>query len=727
MSKEEDNNIKEEKKKTKDSGSSSSSSDDKLSPPERVDAKGYLDSYSNQKNTKKSDNDDEIPRLKDLNKPHKNYIDDKSNKTSSYSNEEELGYEEYEEPSDSLLITDMISEDKSTKNVKISLFDDKNKNLAMFLIIIFIPIMLLLLIIIIINGKNPLSSIGSNGEENESIKELKNKISEVKSSFTSEYGVSIDEKLILATLIAYQDNDKYSSEDMDVSKIELLAKYQIITKTKCNYDSSTIRKIASNDKKVLFGSEEKNYKCDSSSKEETYETSTERGDYSDDNSGGVYYWNLIDGDFITDYYSDFVYSEGSNQKKDEKKIHSIVEDIYDFYEIMPDDESTDNTCGIVYAECPGVTVNGYGTYDLETYVTGVLNAEFGVLGDSEEMMKAAAIAIRSFTLGRTNNCSQSIASSEGAQVFSNSSKYAQIAKDTEGVVLTYNDKVITAPYSALDKQHCDSIYMDNGVKTCKVKNETWFGSGKYYEITVPYSALPDYVGGYHHTGMAVWAVYYYAKQKGYKADQLLKMSYGEDIKLSRLSGSAGSANNTCGNSEYVSSDGIKFEAKHYDIAGTTEGLGSAFNFGASNVSQCPWYAKYRAIEIVGSSSLSSDLKEKAKAVLLAASGNGRDWYGGTNSTLSYFEYSNDVTKPKPGALIAWDKYAHDYGHVAIIEKVNADGTVVISEGWNRFGADSGNSINSIRIWTRTLTIDQIKTYLGTGKFIGYTYLLSHKK
>ena len=95
--------------------------------------------------------------------------------------------------------------------------------------------------------------------------------------------------------------------------------------------------------------------------------------------------------------------------------------------------------------------------------------------------------------------------------------------------------------------------------------------------------------------------------------------------------------------------------------------------------------------------------------------------------MSYFKYTSDVTKPMAGSIVSWQRNSHNYGHVGIVEKVNSDGTVVISEGWNRFGADSTDSVNSIKIITRTMTIDQIKTYDGTGSFIGYTYLLSYKK
>ena len=415
-----------------------------------------------------------------------------------------------------------------------------------------------------------------------------------------------------------------------------------------------------------------------------------------------------------------------------------VIDYKDFFdELFPAEEENSKctTVGTVYAECSGVTVSGYGTYDLETYVTGVLTPEFGGLNDSDEMMKAAAIAIRSYTIGHTNNCKNSITSSSNDQNFNDDSTYARYAKETEGIVITYNGNVIVAPYSALYKSNCDSVYVENGEKICKVTNETWFGSGQFYDITVPYDFIPDWSGGYHHKGMAVWAVYYYAKVKGYNAEKLLRMSYGENIQFAKLNLS-GKSSSSSGSSfvcnddtdgEYVMSDDVKFTFKNYNIEGTSQGLGRSFDLTVGNVSQCPWYAKYRAIEIVESSTLSEDLKNKAKAVLLSTSGNGNDWYGGRNSNLSYFKYTSDINKAKAGSIIAWERNTHNMGHVGIVEKVNSDGSLVISEGWNMGGPYGADVPSNIKIITTTYTLDEVQTYRGGGTFIGYTYLLSHKK
>ena len=427
-------------------------------------------------------------------------------------------------------------------------------------------------------------------------------------------------------------------------------------------------------------------------------------------------------------------------------------DIYDYKEFFDDlypieEKNQANTCidiGEVYAECSGVTVEGYGTYSLDEYVAGVLAAEFSYTIQNDELGKAYAIVTRSYTLAHTNNCKNSITSSSNEQNFSGSdhTTYRKYADETSGMVMTNPDgSIVLAVYSLAPADDCEptgdgmckfrrcSVYADS-VESC---------SGEVTEFIVHQGLItyPDH--DIHYGGVEPFIGNYLALEKNYNYLQLLKAFYGNNISIAQLTKAGGGTNasNTVSqkklvcdpdtNGEYVSSDGVKFESKNYNIEGTSEGLGKAFDLTAGNVSQCPWYAKYRAIEIVESSSLSDDLKEKAKSVLLSTFGNGIDWYGGTNPTLSYFQYSNDINKAKPGSIINWSRNTHDYGHVGIVEKVNSDGTLVISEGWNNGGIDAADVPSNIKVITTTYTLDEVANYRGGGSFNGYTYLLSYKK
>lgn len=394
-----------------------------------------------------------------------------------------------------------------------------------------------------------------------------------------------------------------------------------------------------------------------------------------------------------------------------------------------------STIGTIYAECSGITVNGYGTYSLEDYVAGVIGPEFGSLTDNDEAAKAYGIAIRTFALNNTNNCKTSIAGDTTKQVFTGDTKtYKDKVALSQGLVATDSKGLFPVSYALSRPADCENS--SGGMCTIK-RCHTYADSLSSCTTGFSSSVIPvnilNWNGYTHFGGLEAYIAHYLAQDKKYNAEQILKHFYGDNVAISSLNGNTtATSNNFCssganGNSRYVESDGVKFPVKNYNIEGTSSGLGKEFNLSASNVSQCPWYAKYRAIEIVMTSSLSNDLKQKAKSVLLATNGNGNDWYGGNNNTLKYFQYSSDVTKPKAGAIVSWNRNSHGYGHVGIVEEVYSDGSILLSEGWNRFGADGKDSINSIKIISRKMSQEEIKTYGGTGTFIGYTYLFTHKQ
>ena len=436
-----------------------------------------------------------------------------------------------------------------------------------------------------------------------------------------------------------------------------------------------------------------------------------------------------------------IYAEYELERQDVRDYKEFFDDLFPL-----DDENNNNSClniGSINGSCSGVTVRGYGTYPLDEYIAGVLFAEFSITNKSEELGKAFSIVIRTYTMSHTSECKNSIGSSSAEQNFAqektgevNTKMYRKYADATSGIVMVdSNGKYANGTYSLAKASDCEPT--SNGM--CKFRRCTQYAtsisscSGKVTEFIVPQGTI-TFEGRVHYGGIEPYIAVYLAEHEGYTYDKLLKAFYGDDISLAYLKDSKSKSNESTGsnlscdpNGEYVSVDGVKFKFKNYNIEGTSEGLGSSFDLTAGNVSQCPWYAKYRAIEIVESSSLSSDLKQKAKSVLLATNGNGNMWYAGTNSTLSYFGYSSDVNKPKAGSIVAWERNTHNYGHVGIVEKVNSDGSIVVSEGWNRFGAESSDTVSAIKIITRTMTIDEVKTYGGTGSFIGYTYLFSYKK
>ncbi|MBQ7136601.1 MAG: M23 family metallopeptidase [Bacilli bacterium] len=147
----------------------------------------------------------------------------------------------------------------------------------------------------------------------------------------------IDGVLILATLIGYNDNEGIEDSGTAVKNIanmkrqvDKLASYQIMVTKDCSDDSSTIRKIASNDS--LFNEENRN--CVAGVDEESYSLSIEEGEFDNDNSGSVYYWNLIDEEFIFDYYNEYMVNRIHNTSENHEKIEEIISEIYSYYQSL---------------------------------------------------------------------------------------------------------------------------------------------------------------------------------------------------------------------------------------------------------------------------------------------------------------------------------------------------------------------------------------------------------
>lgn len=102
--------------------------------------------------------------------------------------------------------------------------------------------------------------------------------------------------------------------------------------------------------------------------------------------------------------------------------------------------------------------------------------------------------------------------------------------------------------------------------------------------------------------------------------------------------------------------------------------------------ECAWYARYRAEEILKETGLWS-----SKPWTWAPNGGAYCNYG------SNFTKSKNYNAPKPGALMVWGVGTDSSpGHVAVVEEVYDDGTVLISEayiGLGRVGEVTGGLSN----------------------------------
>ena len=89
--------------------------------------------------------------------------------------------------------------------------------------------------------------------------------------------------------------------------------------------------------------------------------------------------------------------------------------------------------------------------------------------------------------------------------------------------------------------------------------------------------------------------------------------------------------------------------------------------------------------------------------------NANTWYS-YNKQHNYYKYG---TTPKVGAIACWNK---NYGHVAVVEGVNSDGTIRMSESnWS----GRTNSSKAFRYF------DRVNPYSYYGQFQGYIYILDN--
>ncbi len=369
---------------------------------------------------------------------------------------------------------------------------------------------------------------------------------------------------------------------------------------------------------------------------------------------------------------------------------------------------------IIYKECSGVTVvdqnnNIIGTYSLEDYVAGVIAAEmyedFPI-----ESKKALAVAARTYVLNSTNYCQRSIESSSYRQNFTSNinATAREAASATAGQILVDSSgKIFLSEYDSWD---CP------GQNTCTYTKEP---NGEKHQVTITDEYL-EFAHGGHGNGMSQVAAAYMAfSGKNYR--EILDFFYSDGVTISNLTVTSGSASGMIQGTRYTSTAPLHSNATDLINSGFYPNIGHL-------TGQCVWYAKNRAQEILYYSNMPDDLKQRAINSIKSTLGNGEAWYRSPDGTI--FAKSQDVNQPRAGAIVSWsgglNACSPACGHVAIIESVNADGTVTISEGW-KSGSWNSSSWSTVGYQTVTRSIDYIKRHTNNSgdvyTFNGYVYLL----
>lgn len=146
--------------------------------------------------------------------------------------------------------------------------------------------------------------------------------------------------------------------------------------------------------------------------------------------------------------------------------------------------------------------------------------------------------------------------------------------------------------------------------------------------------------------------------------------------------------------------------------------------------QCVWYAYHRAMEIVDSSNLSEEEKQKRIDSLKSHSGDGGMYV--TNMESAVFKKTTNINDIKAPAVISWKN--NSYGHVAIIEEITKDSkgnkVFIVSEGWRTRDCPNRtwcthNTLESL--WGVTnfnsYTSNSINTYNSSYSFVNAASLL----
>jgi peptidoglycan hydrolase-like amidase len=118
----------------------------------------------------------------------------------------------------------------------------------------------------------------------------------------------------------------------------------------------------------------------------------------------------------------------------------ILRAYYDNFELKKDYDTSIN-----------ITVDGYGTYNIEDYVKRIYEVPDSWGNDGFAALKAQAIAARTYALAYTNNGQKSICATEQCQVFRNEPKggfWERAVDETRGWVMVQNGAPIKAWYAS---------------------------------------------------------------------------------------------------------------------------------------------------------------------------------------------------------------------------------------------------------------------------------------
>jgi len=164
--------------------------------------------------------------------------------------------------------------------------------------------------------------------------------------------------------------------------------------------------------------------------------------------------------------------------KSEQDAETILRAYYGGVEIKKD-----------YSTSINITVQGYGTVDIETYVKRIYEMPGTWTDNDSAALKAQAVAARSYALAYTNNGQGSICATESCQVYKPANKggtWEAAVEATRGWVMMANGKPLSAWYAASSGGY-NYQYTTNGFTTAggwdtKCGNQSCWTNDAYEKI-----------------------------------------------------------------------------------------------------------------------------------------------------------------------------------------------------------------------------------------------------
>lgn len=373
--------------------------------------------------------------------------------------------------------------------------------------------------------------------------------------------------------------------------------------------------------------------------------------------------------------------------------------------------------------CPTISVEQEdGTIepmDLETYVARVVTRENNWYeGNNIENMKAQAIAARTYALNYTNNCKNPIPNSTSAQTLADTPNMmaTRAAEETNSLVLLKDGKVFSTQYDALAVASSDD-------ENYYLKQENLAIPKSWLDERVTESQYEYYAQHNHGNGMSQWGSRY-LQHIGKNYEEILGTFYTM-AEITKMGGLISGGNYSSDSAPAVDVNDLKDRSNTVITTSNRE-----FNLYSSQtglVSQCSWFARTRAIEIIYYSNMPDDIKDTAINSLMATSANGGEWYDKSDSTI--FTKTTDYTQPVPGSIAVWTSSCHRYGHAAIVEQVyeeNGETVVLLSETWNKADIHAANTWGNTHYQIKERSLGYMQSHSSggcTSSFVGYVYLL----